>query len=808
MNIEDLQRLMEDQLKLSRRLKARVQELEAGQHAPLAVVGMALRLPGGLTTPEAYWRFLCGDRTAISEIPAERPGLRSVYDPRPDRLGRSYVNRAGFLDDLAGFDASFFGISQREAEALDPQQRLLLETAWEAMERAGIPVRRFDRLRAGVFVGIMASEYGERRAGRSDKTAIDPYFGTGGGHCFAAGRISYVMGFSGPAVAVDTACSSSLVALHLAAQSLRTGECRYALVGGANLLLSADLMVSLCQSKALAPDGRSKTFTAAADGYGRGEGVGMLVLMRLDEAEREGRSILAVLRGTAVNHDGASSGLTVPSGPAQQEVIRAALGDARVQPQDVGYVEAHGTGTALGDPIEVGALDAVLGSGAAGRASPLAIGSVKSRIGHLEAAAGIAGLLKLVLMLSHGEVPAALGDEDGPLNPLIAWDRLGLEVPRRRAAWPAAFAHRIAGISAFGLSGTNAHAVLGAYDRAASAPAQAPGHDELVTLSAKDAVSLKALAASVASYLGELDPAHLASACHSLRAGRTAHGQRLAVTGASPAEIAQKLTAEADALASAPPMAMMTARVRVGGDPRRLAAGIDAIARTFPRLAAALAGTPPRPEAQLERILQRLGVRAKVVTAGVPASVVAQLECSGSARPLLTEDAGAAPDLLIAAVAALFMAGADLSLDALQGTDTRFLGDLPTYPFHRKRFWIDEAVEAVEAQGHGPQGRAGGPTSLPPEWDPEAVREVIVTELMSALRAEVELDCTRTFLEVGGDSFTAMLLQKGIEQRYDVKVPLDAVTTDLPLSTLLDQLVSHIAQAVSGIDRAEKQSVA
>lgn len=804
MNTEDLQRLMEDQLKLSRRLKARVQELEARQHAPLAVVGMALRLPGGLTTPDAYWRFLCGDGTAISEIPAERPGLRAVYDARGDRPGRSYVNRAGFLDDIAGFDASFFGISQREADALDPQQRLLLETAWEAMERAGIPVRRFDRQPAGVFVGIMASEYGERLAGRADKSAIDPYFGTGGGHCFAAGRISYVMGFSGPAVSVDTACSSSLVALHLAAKSLRGGECRYALVGGSNLVLSADLMVSLCQSKALSPDGRSKTFTAAADGYGRGEGVGMLVLMRLDDAERERRPILAVLRGTAVNHDGASSGLTVPSGPAQQEVIRAALGDARVQPEDVSYIEAHGTGTALGDPIEVGALDAVVGSGAPRRAARVAIGSVKARIGHLEAAAGIAGVLKLVLMLQHGEIPATLSDADGPLNPHIAWERLGLDVPRRRAAWPAAFAQRIAGISAFGLSGTNAHAVFSAHQPPAAAPGVPRGHRELVVLSAKDAAGLKALAGSVASYLAMVDPARLASVCHSLRAGRTAHGQRLAVAGTTPAELARALSAEAEALTPAPPVVMMTARVRVADDPR-VSAGIAAVTRAFPRLAAALEGAPPGPAAQVERLLQRLGVRAKVITDTMPAGTVAQLEWGDSVRPLLTADAAAAPDLLVGALAALFVAGADLALDALQAGDAGFVGDLPTYPFQRKRFWIDEAVAAPVGQASaGP----AGDTAASAAWDPAAIRTMLVVELLSALRADGELDCSKTFLEVGGDSFTAMLLQKGIEQQYDVKIPLDTVTTDLPLSTLLDQLVDHISHAVSDLGRAENQSVA
>ncbi|GAA1955218.1 beta-ketoacyl synthase N-terminal-like domain-containing protein [Kitasatospora viridis] len=761
MEPDDLRKLMEDQLRLSRSLKARVRELEEAQEAhraPLAVVGTALRLPGGLTTPEAYWEFLLGGADALGPIPEDRPGLRRVFDPRPDRPGSSYVDRAGFLADVAGFDPAFFGISQREAEALDPQQRLLLECAWEAMERAGIAVRRQDRLNAGVFVGIMSAEYVERMAAPDDKTGIDPYYGTGGGHCMAAGRISYVMGLSGPALSCDTACSSSLVALHLAAQSLRRGECRYALVGGANLVLSPDLMVSLCQNRALAPDGRSKTFTAAADGYGRGEGVGMLVLMRLDQAEREGRPVLAVLRGTAVNHDGASSGLTVPSGPAQQEVIRAALADARVAPGEVGFVEAHGTGTALGDPIEVGALDAVLGSGAAGRAAPLAVGSVKSRIGHLEAAAGIAGLIKLVLMLRHGRIPAALGAADGELNPLIPWERVAVTVPRASEEWPAAFERRIGGISAFGMSGTNAHALLEAYEPEPVATVE-PGRTELLVLSARSAESLRELAGSVALLLKDADAASVASLCHTLNTGRTPFEHRLAVTGRTGAELASALT-------EGRPSVTRGAKPTVG-----------------------LRVTADHPE--LAGRLRELGLRITELP-GAPTAGYAQLEWEGQVLPLVTDRADRTPELLATALAALFLAGADLRLAALRAPGARLLGDLPTYPFQRRRCWIDERpVDAAVPLSAGSEPEVGGSD----DPDRDLVEEFLAAELATVLRATEALDPQRTYLEVGGDSFTAMQFAMAVEREYQVELPVEEFTEEVPLATLFRRLGEHILRA-------------
>ncbi|ATQ70969.1 MULTISPECIES: beta-ketoacyl synthase N-terminal-like domain-containing protein [Methylosinus] len=796
MNAENLRSLVEKQLTQSRRLKARLRELENETRAPLAVIGMGLRLPGGIATPEDYWRFLCGEGDALSEVPEDRPGLRAVYDARPDRPGRSYVKRAGFLDDVAAFDAKFFGVSQREAEALDPQQRLLLETAWEALERAGIAARRGDRLPVGVFVGVMASEYGERRLGRADKRDVDPYFGTGGGHCFAAGRISYVMGFCGPALAVDTACSSSLVALQLAAQSLRRRECRYALVGGANMLFSPDLMVSLCQSRALAPDGRSKTFTAAADGYGRGEGVGVIALMRLDEAEREGRPILAVLRGVAVNHDGASSGLTVPSGPAQREVIAAALADAGARAEEIGYVEAHGTGTALGDPIEIGALDATLGGGAAERRAPLVLGSVKTRIGHLEAASGIAGVIKLILMLRHGEIPAALSEADGPLNPMVPWDRMPIVVPRETLAWPPGSARRLAGVSAFGLSGTNAHAV---FEAAPAAPTAAPAkaRRELIVLSARDAAALQILARSVAPRLAAAGAEELAAIAHTLRAGRAPLPYRLAVTGATGAEAAAALTRAAEAPLSAGASAP-SVRLRLGSAGAAIEPALLELARVFPSLTPdedASAG----PELRLDRILRRLGLRAKILRDAEP--VAAQLEWGHVHMPLATRDAGETPQLLLDALAALFVAGADLRFDTLCAPGARFIGDLPTYPFRRERFWIEEIDEPTPSL----QGEAaalgfadiGGEDGAPLR---DELDIFLAAELKELLRAEEELDRSQSFFALGGDSFIAMLLKKSVEQAYGVDLPLEALATDLPLDSLFAQIGDHVLAARAPAD--------
>ncbi|QKW37595.1 beta-ketoacyl synthase [Actinomadura sp. NAK00032] len=817
MEAAEIRTLMEEQLALSRRLRARIRALEDERRAPLAVVGMGLRLPGGLRTPGQYWDFLRGEGTALTAIPEDRPGLREVHDPVVGRPGRSYVDRAGFVDDIAAFDADFFGISHREAKLLDPQQRMLLEVAWEAMERAGIPVRRSDRLDVGVYLGMMASEYLERLEDRSDTTRIDPYYTTGGGLCFAAGRISHVMGFSGPVVSADTACSSSMTALHLAVRALRGRECRYALVCGSNLILSANLMVSLCQTRALSPEGRSKSFLAAADGYGRGEGVGALVLMRLDEAEREGRPVLAVVRGTAVNHDGAASSLTAPNGPAQEEVIGAALKDAGVEAADIGWIEAHGTGTPLGDPIEVGALDGALGAAVRERGVPLALGSVKSRLGHLEAASGIAALIKTVLVLQHGVMPAARDEDDGELNPRIPWDRIGFTVPARNHPWPSGLRRRVAGVNSFGMSGTNVHAVLEAYTpagRGADEPAGASSRPELLTLSAKSPQALAELADDVVSQLKSADPAALGSLCHTLRAGRAGFPYRVAVTGTTATELAERLAAAAGGPAAREPAAPVRSLTLRGElDSAAIAAGTAALAGAFPAMFPAGSEQDPAGE-RLARAIGRFGLPLRPRPAGGASGVRpgASLEWAtdGALRscPLIGDDPADAERLLLEALATLYTDGADLRLEPVRAPGARTLPDLPTYPFRRTRFWIGEppmgAGAGARGNGTAAHGGAEGTVKAPPPGDGDGVRAFLMARLKDVLQSPEDLDPEASLQEAGADSFITTLFITKVEEHYDLGLPPEDLHIEIPLAELIAMLADTIAATAA--DRTERSA--
>jgi acyl transferase domain-containing protein/surfactin synthase thioesterase subunit len=536
--------LMKKALIELRETKAELQSLQKAKNEPIAIIGVGCRFPGGADNPDAFWQLLKNGVDAITEIPQDRWNVDNYYDPEKETPGKMYTRYGGFVDKLKEFEPSFFAISPKEAKVLDPQHRLLLEISWEALENAAINPQKLAKTQTGVFIGISSSDYSQLLL-RQDIAEINSHFGTGNSHSSAVGRISYILGLQGPSLAVDTACSSSLVTVHLACNSLRIGESDLALAGGVNRIITPEVTINFSKAKMLAPNGRCKTFDHSADGFVRSEGCGIIVLKRLSDAITHGDNILAVVRGSAVNQDGHTSGLTVPNGPAQQAVIRKALENSGMSPENVSYVEAHGTGTSLGDPIEVNSLGAVFAKSHS-LDSPVKLGSVKTNIGHLEAAAGIAGLIKVVLQLKHQQLVPSLHFNHP--SSFINWSNLPVEVNTKFVPWeidPHVHKTRIAGVSSFSFSGTNAHIILEEFTPEVKSKNQGQTLTErsshLFTISAKTDNSLQHLIKSYHEYLTANSDLSIADLCFTTNTGRAHFNRRIAIVTDNHNDLIRKL---------------------------------------------------------------------------------------------------------------------------------------------------------------------------------------------------------------------------------------------------------------------------
>ncbi|MEU3459408.1 SDR family NAD(P)-dependent oxidoreductase [Streptomyces sp. NPDC006733] len=700
--------------------RARLREYESREGEPIAIVGMSCRYPGGVTSPEELWELVASGSDGMGPFPTDRGwDLEGLYDPDPDRLGTVYAREGGFIDGAAEFDADFFGISPREATAMDPQQRLLLEASWEALEDAGIDPHHLRGTATGVFCGVGPSDYAAMPAGALPQ--IEGFRLTGSTTSVVSGRVAYSLGLEGPAVSVDTACSASAVALHLAANALRAGECSLALAGGVTVLAGPFLHMEFSRQRGLAPDGRCKAYAASADGTGFSDGLGLIVLERLSDAQRNGRRILGLIRGSAVNQDGASNGLTAPNGPAQERVIRQALSNAGLSPSDVDAVEGHGTGTVLGDPIEAQALLATYGRERDG--DPLWLGSIKSNIGHTSTAAGVAGVIKMVMAMRNGVLPRTLHVDEA--SPHVDWHSGRVELLTQAREWSAKDRPRRAGVSSFGVSGTNAHIILEeAPAEEPSAGPSADGPDEMtrpagavpVILSASNDAALRAQAARLRSHLAVRAELSVADTAYSLVSSRALLERRAVVVAADRDELLSRL-AEMPA-ESGVGVEGKTAFLFTGQGSQRSGMGLE-LAATFPAFDEALTAVCAELDPRLGRsVRELLAADAEVLASTEFTQVV--LFAVEVALFRLMEALGVRPDYLIGhsvgEIAAAHVAGVLSLADAaeLVVARGRLMGALPAGG-------AMVAVQAAEAEVTGSlagfEGRLeiaaiNGPTSV------------------------------------------------------------------------------------------------